>query len=182
MVTPEAVIVENQPEPELASSEPMEVVPSFEDVVTGEDEQAQAQQSAQQEEAQAQAEQAEAEQNAGRIPREVFIQMYKTVFNGLGKMGKYNSLTIHTNEEPAANACASALYDICTDVPWLNFLLDWNNIWLQRSLAIGAFMVPKAIAFAAEKQAKEDAARAAAARETAQDADTVEPEIVQEAA
>lgn len=41
---------------------------------------------------------------------------------------------------PACRKASDALYDTCRDVPWLKFMLDPDQVWLQRSLPVGVFV------------------------------------------
>ena len=42
-------------------------------------------------------------------------------------------------DDAAARAASNALYDTCADVPWLRWLIQPENVWLQRAAAIGLF-------------------------------------------
>lgn len=90
------------------------------------------------------------------LSREEFYQAFKAILAAPGMIAPhlggppFASLAVQPAEEAAARACADAIYDTACEVRLLRWLIEPGNKWVQRSLAIGMFTVPKALAVRAE--------------------------------
>lgn len=89
--------------------------------------------------------------------KDQFFQNFVGVHALAGTLTKLQSLAIADKEKDTARAASDAIYDIAADTPWLRFLIEPSNIWLQRAMAIGAFAVPKAMAVRIELAARRPA-------------------------
>ncbi|MGD1933252.1 MAG: hypothetical protein ACFB0Z_01890, partial [Candidatus Phaeomarinobacter sp.] len=49
-------------------------------------------------------------------------------------------------DDPSARAASDALFEIVEETPALHFLLDPSSVWLKRTIVIGTFVVPRALA------------------------------------
>lgn len=88
------------------------------------------------------------------MAREEFRAAFVAVFNIAGGVSGLQSIAIDAGEKPKAEACADAIYDTALEVPWLRFLIEPSNIWLQRALVVGMFTIPKALAVRNELAAR----------------------------
>lgn len=100
-----------------------------------------------------------------QIDKETFFANFKGLF-ALGGMIPVpplplECLPIKPEEEAAARGASDALYDICAETPFLQFLLSPESEWAKRGFAILAFMGPKVMAARAELAAKARAVREA---------------------
>ncbi|MFN4231361.1 hypothetical protein [Parvibaculum sp.] len=100
-----------------------------------------------------------------QIDKETFFANFKGLF-ALGGMIPVpplplECLPIKPEEEAAARGASDALYDICAETPFLQFLLSPESEWAKRGFAILAFVGPKLMAVRAELAAKARAEREA---------------------
>ena len=99
----------------------------------------------------------------GIIGRETFFANFKGIFalGGVIPVAPFplECLPVKPEEEAAARGASDALYDICSETPFLQFLLSPESEWAKRGFAILAFVAPKAMAVRAEMSAKVQTAR-----------------------
>jgi hypothetical protein len=98
--------------------------------------------------------QGEEEQTTTSKPEILSKAAFRKMFGGMFEIGhqltKLDSLKVKPDEVEGANNCYDAIHDIALDVPALRFLIEPGNVWIQRSMAIGFFVVPKTLAIRAE--------------------------------
>lgn len=77
------------------------------------------------------------------MPREQFKAMFKQVVilpnvyrHRLKKQRPFESLQF-LSEQPETLEAADAVYEICAEIPWLNFLIGPESVWGKRIMAIG---------------------------------------------
>lgn len=104
----------------------------------------------------------------GVLSRDQFFEAFRGCFNIGHQFTGLQSLAVPANDNAARAAC-DAVYDIALEVEYLRFLIQPGNVWIQRSIAIGAFAVPKYLGVTAELDARRAAAEAKAEREAAND-------------
>jgi len=92
----------------------------------------------------------------GTMTREAFFIAFKGAFNISSGLSGLKSLKIEESDEAARIACDS-IYDIAQEVSYFRFLIMPSNVWIQRSMAIGAFMAPKCIMLKIELDARKAA-------------------------
>ena len=85
----------------------------------------------------------------GTMTRETFYIAFKGLFNISAGFTKLESLKVADNDQSAQMA-SDAIYDIASEVHYFRFLIMPSNVWLQRSICILAFLVPKCVAIKAE--------------------------------
>lgn len=76
---------------------------------------------------------------SGMLTRDQFYGAFESVFAFGGAITKLESLPIQPGEKPSANAAANILYDMALELPWLRFLIEPQNIMLQRVIVVGSF-------------------------------------------
>jgi hypothetical protein len=84
------------------------------------------------------------------LGREEFHNLFLTAFTVSHNLTGLQSLKIGEEREGAAKACSYAVYDSIMEIPSLHFMLQPQNKWFERAIAIGAFTIPTAIAVRAE--------------------------------
>lgn len=104
----------------------------------------------------------------GVLSRDQFFEAFRGCFNIGHQFTGLESLAVPANDNTARAAC-DAVYDIALEVEYLRFLIQPGNTWIQRSIAIGAFAVPKYLGVKAELEARRAVAEAKAEREAAND-------------
>jgi len=67
---------------------------------------------------------------------------------------------IAVGDNPTSPPATRAIYDIILETPFLHFIISPKSIWLQRTVAIGAFFIPLGFSCAAELKMKVEAAKA----------------------
>jgi len=92
--------------------------------------------------------------------KDQFFANFAGAFNLGAALSALQSLKVDTGDQ-TARAASDAIYDIALETPWLRFLIEPSNVWLQRAMAIGAFAVPKAMAVRAELAARAKVAKPA---------------------
>lgn len=101
----------------------------------------------------------------GMIDRETFFANFKGLFALGGVIPvaplPLECLPIKPEEEAAARGASDALYDICAETPFLQWMLSPESEWAKRGFAILAFTAPKLMAVRAELAGRAKAARAA---------------------
>ena len=96
--------------------------------------------------------------SAGILTKEQFFTgVFRPVHDLPGQVMKLQSLPIKENELEAARGASDAVYDTALEVPWLRFLVEPSNIYVQRAIVIAAYAIPKAIAVRAEVMAMKSA-------------------------
>ena len=72
----------------------------------------------------------------------IMFQALVTAPNGVLMMKKIEPLESleRASRDLSCRKASDALYATCRDVPWLRFLLEPEQIWLQRALPIGLFL------------------------------------------
>lgn len=90
------------------------------------------------------------------LTKEQFFIGFKMAFDIGGTFSKIESLKITKEEEQGAMLASDCIYDIAFETPFLRFLIEPSNIWLQRAIAIGAFSYPKILLIKAELKAKKE--------------------------
>lgn len=100
------------------------------------------------------------ETGAKCLTKAQFFEAFKGMFNIAGGFTRLSSLPVSEGDIAARDAC-DAIYDTAAEVSYLRFLIEPSNIWVQRSLVIVAFTLPKYMAVKAELQHR----RAEAAKE-----------------
>ncbi len=95
-----------------------------------------------------QAQQAQVATAAMLGPNE-FHAVFCVGFSTASHMTGLKSLEVNKDDAAAQN-CTRALYETIQDIPLLHFLLQPQNKWFERAIAIGAFAVPMAAAVSAE--------------------------------
>lgn len=96
----------------------------------------------------------------GRLTKEQFRKTFTGAFNVGGTVTKLRSLCIEPDAMEGAEAAADAIYDTALEIPWLHWMVEPNNIHVQRAVVIGAFTVPKALAVRGELAARREARKA----------------------
>lgn len=76
------------------------------------------------------------------MDRPTFQKSFSGLFNFGGAF--FPSLKIRPEEIEQADNASSALYDCAIEVEWLRFLIQPGNLWAQRIIVIGMFVLPKA--------------------------------------
>jgi len=89
----------------------------------------------------------------GLIGADEFHILFCVGFSTASHLTKLKSLHVEREDE-SARACTQALYDTIIDVPALHFMLQPQNKWFERAIAIGMFTVPMALAVKDELSAK----------------------------
>ena len=89
----------------------------------------------------------------GLLSKDMFFETFKGIFNISGSVTRLNSLKIDDGDESARLAC-DAIYDTANETPFLRFLIEPSNIWVQRGLCIAMFTLPKVAAVQKELQAR----------------------------
>lgn len=82
----------------------------------------------------------------GCMPRQEFRDLFCGTFDIGGAFTGLKSLPIAADEKARAEAAADAVYDTAWEVPALRFLIQPDNVWMQRGFVILAFTGPKALA------------------------------------
>lgn len=97
------------------------------------------------------------------LPREAFRAGFDMAFRFAGSLTGLKTLA-QAPDRPDAAAAADCLYDCALETPWLRWLIEPSNIWLQRTVVLGAFAVPLALEARAELRERREAAAAARAK------------------
>lgn len=103
------------------------------------------------------------DQAAGVLPREAFRAGFAMAFRFAGSLTGLKTLA-QAPDRPDAAAAADCLYDCALESPWLRWLIEPSNVWLQRTIVLGAFAVPLALEARAELRERREAAAAAKAK------------------
>lgn len=96
------------------------------------------------------------------LTKDQFFEAFRGCFNIGHQFTGLESLAVPSNDNAARAAC-DAVYDIAYEVEYLRFLISPGNVWIQRTIAIGAFAVPKWMAIKAEIMARQKQVEAAEA-------------------
>jgi len=92
------------------------------------------------------------------LSKDDFYKMFLGGFAMGHAYSKLESLKVEADNQSALN-CSNAMYDTIADIPALHFLITPQNKWLERSIAIGMFTIPMAIAVKAELQLRQEPIR-----------------------
>ena len=79
-----------------------------------------------------------------------FVMVFCPLHNLPAAYLRLESLPIRKAEMEAARQASDAIYDCCADVESMHWLINPSNVWMQRAVCIGAFVVPKGMAVKAE--------------------------------
>lgn len=119
---------------------------------------------------------------SGMIDKETFFANFKGLFalGGIVPLPPLplECLPIKPEEEAAARGASDALYDICAETPFLQWMLSPESEWAKRGFAILAFTGPKLMAVRAElgRAMAARAAREAGRKETPKPAPVMHPD------
>lgn len=97
---------------------------------------------------------------AAVLSKDDFFANFSGLFNVAAALTHLGTLAVDT-ADPAARGASDAIYDTAADTPWLRFLIEPSNVWIQRAMALGAFAAPKALAVRAELASRGRAAKPA---------------------
>jgi len=85
-----------------------------------------------------------------------FHELFCVGMNTASAVMQIKSLSVQKEDEACRNA-TRAMYETILDIPSLRFMLQPQNKWLERAIAIGVFTVPMAQAVANETAQKKAA-------------------------
>ncbi|PLW75404.1 hypothetical protein [Cohaesibacter celericrescens] len=91
---------------------------------------------------------------AGVLTKDQFYMAFASVFDFSGLMLQLQSLPIQAHEQGSARAASDAIYEVAEKSPWLSFLIEPSNEWVQRALVVGTFAFGKAMAVSGELNAR----------------------------
>lgn len=94
----------------------------------------------------------ESVQQAGVLTKTQFCDGVSGVLNMTSSLTKIKSL--HVENQEIANGCFESIYDYATEIPWLRFMIEPQNVHAQRMIQIGAFVVPMTLSVRAELKAR----------------------------
>lgn len=90
---------------------------------------------------------------SGIMTYEAFDQMFCAAFSLSGHITGFKTL-VEAPERPSRPDATKAMYEIILDTPAFRFILNPQSLWMQRTLAMGAFFVPVVVGVAGEMRAK----------------------------
>lgn len=89
----------------------------------------------------------------GFLTREMFREGFGLTFRLVGAITSLDAIK-NAPDRPEASPAADVVYDIARETPWLHFLIQPSNVWLQRAIVLGAFALPVAVETAHELRAR----------------------------